>query len=96
MGKNGKVKKISGLQNGAIRGLQIRAGFRHYNTEQRGLVIGTDLGISNRGKKITNRGRDFKSGQRDFKSGAGITNQGRGYKLRVRITNRCRTMCSFK
>ena len=92
MGKNGKVKKISGLQNGAIRGLKIGAGFRHYNTEQRGLLIGTDLGISNRGKKITNRGRDFKSGQRDFKSGQRlqigarrISNRGRDYKSGERL-----------
>ena len=53
-------KTFSGLQNGAIRGLQIRAGFRDYKSWQEGLQIGA--AISNRRKKITNRGRDFKSG----------------------------------
>ena len=70
MGKNEKVgKKISGLQNGVIRGIQIGAGFRDYKSRQEGLKIGLALGISNWGKKITNRGRDFKSGQRNFKLG---------------------------
>ena len=83
--KNGK--KISVLQNGAIRGLQIRAGFMDYKSGQEGLQIEAPLGTSNRDKKITNRGRDFKSGQRDFKSGQrlqletkGISNRGRDYK----------------
>ena len=62
--KTKKWKKFSGLQNGAMRGLQIGAGFRDYKSGQEGLQIGTALGISNRGKEITNRGkRDFKSGQ---------------------------------
>ena len=70
MGKNEKVgKKISGLQNGVIRGIQIGAGFRDYKSRQEGLKIGLALGISNWGKKITNQGRDFKSGQRNFKLG---------------------------
>ena len=59
-------KKLSGLQNGAIRGLKIGASFRHYKSGQRGLQIGASLGISDRGKKII---KDFKSGQRDFRSG---------------------------
>ena len=84
MGKNEKVEKIFWLQNGAIRGLQIGAGFRDYKSGQEGLQIGAALEISNRGKKSTNRGRDFKSGQRlqigqreisnrdsDYKSGQG-------------------------
>ena len=62
-------KKFSGLQNGAIKGLQIGAGFRDYKLGQKGSQIGVALGNSNRGKKITNWGRDFKSGQRDFKPG---------------------------
>ena len=75
------------LQNGAIRGLQIAAGFRDYKSGHEGLQIGAALGISNRGKKIKNWGRDFKSGQRDFKSGQrlqiaarGISNLGSDYK----------------
>ena len=70
MGKNKKVGKyFSGLQNGAIKGLQFGASFRDYKSGQEGLQIGAALGMSNRGKKITNWGRDLKSGQRDFKSG---------------------------
>ena len=62
--KTKKWEKFSGLQNGAMRGLQIGAGFRDYKSGQEGLQIGTALGISNRGKEITKRGkRDFKSGQ---------------------------------
>ena len=41
--KNGK--NFSGLQNGAIRGLQIGAGFRDYTSRQDGLQIGAALGI---------------------------------------------------
>ena len=71
--QNGKKRKsgekISGLQNGAIRGLQIGAGFRDYKLGQEGLQTGADLGNSNRSKKITSRGRYFKSGERDFKLG---------------------------
>ena len=80
-------KKLSGLQNGAIRGLKIGASFRDYKLGQRGLQIGASLGISNRGKKTINRGRDFKSGQRDFRSGQRlqieakkILNRGTDYK----------------
>ena len=62
-------KRISGLQNEAIRKLQIGAGFRDYKSEQEGLQIEAALGISNWGKKITNRSSDLKSGQRDLKSG---------------------------
>ena len=83
MGKNEKVgKKISVLQNGVIRGIQIGAGFRDYKSRQEGLKIGLALGISNRGKKITNRGKEISNrGKRDFKSaqglqiGGGVTNQ---------------------
>ena len=64
-------KKLSRLQNGAIRGLK----------------IGASLGISNWGKKNINRGRDFKLGQRDFRSGLRlqieakkILNRGTDYK----------------
>ena len=70
------MKKFYGLQNGAIRELQIGSGFIDFKLGQEGLQIGAALGISNRGKNITNRGRevsnrsrDYKSGQRDFKSG---------------------------
>ena len=57
--QNGKIrkkvgKKLSGLQNGAIRELQIGAGFRDCKSGQEGLQIGAALGISNRGKKISN------------------------------------------
>ena len=60
--KTKKWKEFSELQNGAMRGLQIGAGFKDYKSRQEGLQIGAALGISN-------RGRDFKSGQRDFTSG---------------------------
>ena len=79
------MKKFSGLQSGAIRGLQIGAGFRDYKSKEKGLQIKAALGISNRSKKITNRGRYFKLGQRDFKSGQEVFQTGAG------ITNRCRT-----
>ena len=69
VGKNEKVKKFSGLLNGAIRGLQIGA---------KRLKIGA--GITNRGKEISNRDRDYKSGQERFQIEAGITNRGRDYK----------------
>ena len=69
MGKNEEVKNISGLQNGAIRRLQIGAGFKDCRSGQEGLQIGPALAISNRGTKITNWSMDFKSGKRDFKSG---------------------------
>ena len=65
--QNGKKRKswkrLSGLQNGAIRGLQIGVSFRDYRSGQEGVQIGAALRISSRGKKITNRGRDFKSVQ---------------------------------
>ena len=83
--KRKSEKKISGLQNGAIRGLQIEAGFKDYKLGQEVLQIVAALRISNLGKKITNRGRDFKLGQQGFQIGAGITNRGRN-------SNRCRTM----
>ena len=80
--KSGKT--FSGLQNRAIRGLQIGAGFRDYKLGQEGLQIGVALRISNRGKKIANRGRDFKSGQRGFQSKQRL-------QIGSGITNRCRT-----
>ena len=87
------MKKFSSLQNGAIRGLQIGAGFRDYKSKEKGLQIKAALGISSRSKKITNRGRYFKLGQRDFKSGQrfqigarGISNWGRDYKS---VQNKC-------
>ena len=69
--KNGK--NFFGLQNGAIRGLQIGAGFRDYKLGKVGLQKAAASGISNRGKKITNRGRDFKPDHE-------ISNRGRDYK----------------
>ena len=66
------------MKNGAVRGLQIRAGCRDYKSRQEGLQIDTALGISNWGKIITNRGRDFKLVQRHFKSS-------RNYKSRERL-----------
>ena len=69
------IKKVSELQNEAIRGLQIGAGFRDYKSGQEELQIRAALGISNWGKKITSWGRDYKSEQEGFQIGAGITNQ---------------------
>ena len=77
--KTKKWVKCSGLQNGAMRGLQIRAVFRDYKSGQEGLQIG-------------GRFRDFKLGLKDYKSGQeiqigakrdfkGISNRGRDYKL---------------
>ena len=59
---------FQGLQNGAIRGLQIEADFRDYKSCQEGLESVAAYGISNRGKKISKQCRDFRLGQRDFKS----------------------------
>ena len=67
MGKNKKVGKyFSGLQNGAIKGLQFGASFRDYKSGQEGCQIGAKrlqigAGISNRDKEISNRGRGYKS-----------------------------------
>lgn len=76
--QNGKIlkseTKFSGLQNGATRGLQIKAGFSYYKSGQEGLQIGVALGIPNRGEEISNRGKkDLKLGQ-GLQIGAGITN----------------------
>ena len=62
--KTKKSGKFSGLQNGAMRRLQIGLDFRDYKSGQEGLHIGATLENSNRGKEITNWGRDFKSGRR--------------------------------
>ena len=87
--QNGKKqksrKRFPGLKNGAIRGIQIGAGFRDYKSGQEGLQIGAALVISNRDKKITNwaetsnrckkilnRGKDYKSDKKDFKSVKGL------------------------
>ena len=79
--QNGKNKKWG--KNGAIRGLQIGAGFRDCKSGQEELQIGAALGISNRDKKITNRGdRDFKSGKRLQIGTRGISNRGKDYKSR--------------
>ena len=57
MGKNEKVgKKFSGLQNGAIKGLQIVAGFRDSKSGQEGLHTRAALLVSKQSKKIKNRG----------------------------------------
>ena len=74
MKKRKSGKTFSGLQNGAVRGLQIGAAFRDYKSGHKGFLRGTALGISNQGKKITNRGRDFKLGKE-------ISNRSRYYKL---------------
>ena len=72
-------KICSRLQNGGIRRLQIREGFRDYKSGQKRLQIGEALWISNWGEKITNQGWDFKSGQERFQIEAGIWNLGRDY-----------------
>ena len=57
MGKKRKSgKKISGLQNGVIKRLQMGADFRVYKSGQKRLQIGSALGI-------LNRVRDYKSVQ---------------------------------
>ena len=66
MGKTKKSEKFSGLHCGAIKRLQIGAGFRDYKSRQEGLQIWAALGISNRGKKMTNQSRNFKLGQEGF------------------------------
>ena len=65
-----------GITIGAIRGLQIGAGFSDCKSGQEGIQNVAALGISNRGKKKLKRGRDYKPGQ-GFQIGAGITSQGR-------------------
>ena len=82
MGKNEKVKNISGLQNGAIRRLQIGAGFKDYRSGQEGFQIGTQrllIGawISNRGKEISNRGKRDSIWGRDYKS---VQNKANSYQ----------------
>ena len=69
MGQNENVgKKISGLQNEAIRGLQIGSCFRDYKLRQRdykqGQLQGFQLGQ-----------KDYKSAQEGFQNGAGIKNR---------------------
>ena len=63
--KNGK--KISGFQNGAIRGLQIRAAFEISSWSKKitnhGKEISNRAEITNRGKRDFNWGRDYKSGR---------------------------------
>ena len=54
-------KKLSRLQNGAIRGLK----------------IGASLGISNRGKKKYKSGKGFQIGAKRFQIGSEITNRGK-------------------
>ena len=66
--KESSWRKFSGLQNEAIRGLQIGEGFRDCKSGQERLQIGAALGISN-------WGRDYKSEQERFQNGAGITNR---------------------
>ena len=92
--QNGKkrksVKKLSGLQNGAIRRLQIGAGFRDYKSGQEGLKIGAALGISNQGKEISNQGRDYKLGQKGFQIEAGITNRCRTIEF-PQLKPRCKS-----
>ena len=78
-------KKCSGLQNGAIKGIQIGACFRDYKPGQEELEVGVVLGISNRGKKITNRGKEISVRDRDYKS------RQKGFQKGAGITNRCRT-----
>ena len=53
--KVGSGKKFFGSHNGAIRRLQVGAGFRDYKSGQEGLQIGGSF-------------TDFKSGQKDYKS----------------------------
>ena len=68
--KTKKWENISGLKNGAIRGLQIGAGFRDYKSEQE--QIEAALKISNWSKKITNRGKEISNRGRYYKSGQGL------------------------
>ena len=87
--KTKKWEKFSGLQNGAMRGFQIGASFRHYKSGQEGLQIEAALGISNRGKEITNRGKEISNRGRDNKSGQ------EGFQIGEGITNPCRTNVMF-
>ena len=63
-----KWEKFSGLQNGAIRGLQIGKGFRDYKSGQKKYKLGQGFQIEAKrfeiGAEIANRGnKDFKLGQ---------------------------------
>ena len=91
--QNGKKpksgKKFSGLQNGAIRGLQTETGFRDLQIGARGII--------NRGRfrDFKSEQKDYKSGERNFKSGQrlqigviGISNRGRDYKSVQNTWNR--------
>ena len=85
VGRNEKVKRFSGLQNGAVRELQIGIRFRNYKSGQEGSQIGTALETSNRGKEITNRGKEISNRGRDFKS------EQEGFQFGAKITNWCKT-----
>ena len=51
---------VKGLQNGAMRRLQIGAGFRDWKSGQEALQIGVACRILNWDKKITNWVNDYK------------------------------------
>ena len=73
--KTKKREKIFGLQNGAIRRLQIGAAFMDYKSRQEGLQIGC-------------RVIDFRSGQKEYKSGLGFQIGEKRFQGRAEITNR--------
>ena len=68
--KNEKGQKESGLQNRAIRRLQIGTGFRITNRAKRDYKQEQLQGFQVGPKKITNRGRDYKSRQEGLQIGA--------------------------
>ena len=83
-GKKPKSEKNSGLQNRAIRGLQIgargiinRGSFRDFKSGQKDYKSGQGFQI---GGEITNRGK------KDFNSGQGL-------QIGAGNRNRCRTTC---
>ena len=76
--ENEKMKKISGLQNGASRGLITN------QSRFQGLQIGA--------RRNTNRDsfRDFKSGQKDYKLGQGFQIGAKRFQIGAEITSRGR------
>ena len=68
--------KFSGLQNGAIKELQIGAGFRNYKSRQEELQIGQLFNFRVRAKKY-NLGQGFQIRAKRFQIKAEITNRGK-------------------
>ena len=77
------------ITNGAIRGLQIGAGFRTYKLRQEGLQIGQLKGFQIGAKRL-------QIGAKGFQIGAEITNRGKRDYKPADISNRGRDCKSLQ